>query len=71
VDAIHKLKERLKEASDNQKALKLSLQNVVERLRSERTESSSKVVATKGSLSMEWLIEVGTETTFLFLFCLV
>lgn len=57
VDAIHKLKERLKEASDNQKALKLSLQNVVERLRSERTESSSKVVATKGSLSMEWLIE--------------
>ena len=58
VDAIHRLKERLKELSDTQKSLKLSLQDVTERLRSEREEASSSALATRGSLTMSWMIEV-------------
>ena len=58
VDAIHRLKERLKELSDTQKSLKLSLQDVAERLRSEREEASSSALATRGSLTMSWMIEV-------------
>lgn len=66
MEAIHKLKERLKEASDNQKSLKISLQDVQERLRSERAEANSKTLATKGSLSMAWLVEVRV-TLYVFL----
>lgn len=58
VDAIHRLKERLKELSDTQKSLKLSLQDVTERLRSEREEASSSALAIRGSLTMSWMIEV-------------
>ncbi|XP_067946221.1 chromosome-associated kinesin KIF4A-like [Watersipora subatra] len=57
VEAIHKLKERLQETSDHQKSLKASLQDVQERLRSERADENSKSMTTKGNLPLAWLVE--------------
>lgn len=58
VAAIHKLKERLKAASDEQKSLKISLQDVHERLKAERQEAGSKAFATKGNAELAWIVEV-------------